>query len=278
MILSQLTEAHTTNKAAIIKHLDDCGVSDEDVIIGDDGVVSSTAVTPVIFPKEWSRIPIKFGDFRNAPFHLIGMKLTSFENMPTVVFTLKLDKLLAMTSLRGMPKVRNLLLVEHIELDSLKGITADETLSLLYLNDISRITSLEPLSSIKVEVLRIKECPGLTSLNGIPSGIQALTLYDLRGLAAIRLPKGFTMSGFGHLYVDASGIRKLSPTLIMVEGLREIKHHRNGPVDHFNERILEEFNACLKNPNRKKAFYELQDKLINGLSNFNYNTEYLAEL
>lgn len=219
-------------------------------------------------PNDWTRIPVKFGNFPSAYYKLYDCKLGTLENSPTAVNSMVV-KGGRMASLKGGPStVENDLTLVNCSLTSLVG--APNSVNRLILRKLNRLTTLHGLEEASVGQLDIQDCSGLKSFDGMPKHIEyAVLINNLESCEAIRFPQYVTMDS-GTLYIGANIANKLSPTLVTVPGLTAIDWLSTAPGYHND--ILKLFNKYLRLPKTTRTYLSLQTELID------QDMDWLAEL
>ena len=269
MKLSRLLEAeqtakHPTDHKFIRARLEELELGEEDMewTITPEGIVregSDTDPFDFIIPEDWTRIPVKFGDFPSASYKLYKTKLGSLENSPTAVKSMVMQGGIRMASLKGGPaKVKEHLSLIDCSLTSLAG--APEEAGFVLIKQVNRLTTLQGLENTSTGQLDILECSGLTSFEGMPKYIdQNIFIDDLEACEAIRFPQYVTMGSGGAMYIGGNIIHKLSPTLVTVPGLTSIDWISSYP---YRKDILALFNKYLKLPKTIHTYLGLQTELI----------------
>lgn len=286
MKLSHLLEAEQTHgyvkqEDMIRAILDDIRGFDEysDWVIGHDGVVEESPDAGGInieIPAKWNAIRVKFGEFPNADYRLVKCQLGTLQNSPTAVNRFIIQGGIKLASLRGGPEhVEEYMTLVDATLSSLAG--APKTIGgsvhsgKVVLREMRNLSSLAGLEHLHLRELDIQACSGLKTFDGMPSKIEHnVFLDDLENLEAVRFPHHVSMGQNGALFIGASLVSKLSPTLVTVPGLMTIDWLSSSVG--FRDDIINIYNRYLKLPKTTRTYLQLQQELIDK------DLDWLAEL
>jgi hypothetical protein len=270
MLLANLRETVTV-KAAVqtimadrFKRLDE----GEDFVIEDDGSISpcpDIGTRELTVPYDWEEMRVKFNNWPSLS--LVAAKdsrLKSLRNFPPELAEVRLYGVSKLANLMHGPVQVERLVLSQCGVTSLTGAPRADVIELI---ELKALTTLKGLEQRSVSTLDVSECHGLVSLEGAPISVELLSLSDCSRLQVIKL-ENTRFVGRGRLGIDAEMTHKLSPSLVLVPGLKEIAYDGYG----HRQDILKLFNKYLDQPNPRRAFLALQQELIDS------NLEYMTDL